>query len=252
MSEQIEITFEPHTTPEKTLLTARKYCDKNIHINATPLVAAEYGAGVTFGREDAHNAFWDVFQQNGTRTNYKQAFYGIGWDDVTYNPKHPVVTKDASSMYADSVIAKHIEVDTSQSTTLELMFYRQRYVQSVGVIDSRSASNIRRTFLGASSLHTIDKLILKDDGSQMFYDDRTFEGCTNLANITIEGAIGCNLSMKDCLALSRASVTSIVNALSATASGLTLTMHSGVKTKFTDAEWATLIATKSNWTISLV
>jgi hypothetical protein len=53
--------------------------------------------------------------------------------------------------------------------------------------------------------------------------------------------------------LSKASIESIINALSSTTSGLTVTISKTAKEAvFTTEEWATLIATKPNWTISLV
>jgi hypothetical protein len=53
--------------------------------------------------------------------------------------------------------------------------------------------------------------------------------------------------------LSKASIESIINALSSTTSGLTVTISKTAKeAAFTSAEWSALIATKSNWTISLV
>ena len=31
------------------------------------------------GKQAEYNDFWDVYQQNGKRTNYNQAFGNLGW-----------------------------------------------------------------------------------------------------------------------------------------------------------------------------
>ena len=74
--------------------------------------------------------------------------------------------------------------------------------------------------------------------------------------------IASSLDMKSCTLLSKASITSIINALSSTTSGLTVTLSkTAVNTAFetesggadgsTSQEWLALATTKSNWTISL-
>ena len=90
-----------------------------------------------------------------------------------------------------------------------------------------------------------------------------FSNMTNLQNIVIEGAIGQNgVNLSASTLLSKESITSFVNALLETASGKTITFSlnavnkafetsAGAADGSTSAEWGTLIAGKSNWTISL-
>ena len=67
-----------------------------------------------------------------------------------------------------------------------------------------------------------------------------------------QGKINVSISF-EWLALDKASTTSVVNALSSTATGQTATFNKTAKeAAFTDTEWSELIATKSNWTISLL
>ena len=107
-------------------------------------------------------------------------------------------------------------------------------------------------FNGARNLVTIEKIIIKTDGSQVF--NGAFDTCNSLENLTIEGTIGQNgLNLQWSTKLSRASIESIANALSSTTSGLSITLSKTAKeAAFTDTEWADLIATKSNWTINLI
>jgi hypothetical protein len=82
----------------------------------------------------------------------------------------------------------------------------------------------------------------------------TFFSCKKLQELNIEGTIGQNnLNLKDSTELSKNSMTSVINALSTTTSGLSVTFSKTARTNaFTDDEWAALIATKPNWTINLL
>ena len=86
---------------------------------------------------------------------------------------------------------------------------------------------------------------------------------TALREIRFQGIIGLSLDLSEAPVLSAASMESAISCLSGSASGLTLTLSAAaVNAAFETAEgagdgsqsaaWAALIATKSNWTISLV
>ena len=114
-------------------------------------------------------------------------------------------------------------------------------------------------FNGCSSLTTIQQLDLTS-GS---YINTMFTGCTSLVNLTMTGTIkSSGFNVSPCTKLSKASITSIINVLSSTTTGKSVTLSlTAVNTAFetssgagdgsTSEEWTTLIATKSNWTISL-
>ena len=117
------------------------------------------------------------------------------------------------------------------------------------------------TFGYATSLHTIDKLILAQDGSQTFTS--TFSTMIALENIEIEGTIGKNgFSLSQSQKLSKKSLISVVEHLSTTTSGLSVSLSKNAVNKAfetsvgandgtTSTEWLALIGKKSNWTISL-
>ena len=90
-----------------------------------------------------------------------------------------------------------------------------------------------------------------------------FTGMTALREIRFQGIIGLSLDLSEAPVLSAASMENVISCLSGSASGLTLTLSAAaVNAAFETAEgagdgsqsaaWAALIATKSNWTISLV
>lgn len=191
-----------------------------------------YEAGMEEGHaggvQDEQDRFWDAFQRNGTLTGYSYAFAGIGWIDETYNPKYPInATTAANYMFCYTGITDtKVPIDLGTNRT-----------NKVGVFEN------------ASKLVTIPELIL---GSEIRLSNTAFTNCTKLANITITGTIGYTASFEWC-PLTKASIISIVNALSATATGYTVTFKKSAKeAAFTDEEWNALIATKSNWTFSLV
>lgn len=86
---------------------------------------------------------------------------------------------------------------------------------------------------------------------------------TSLREIRFQGVIGLTLDLSEAPVLSAASIQSAISCLSDSSSGLTLTLSAAaVNTAFEtaagagdgsqSAAWAALIATKANWTISLV
>ena len=106
------------------------------------------------------------------------------------------------------------------------------------------------TFYG-SAVETIDKLTV-NEGIQY---TATFGECYNLKNIVLGGTIGNNIDFQWSTKLTKVSITSIINALSATASGKTLTLsEAAVISAFgnLDDEWTTVMSGKDNWTICLV
>lgn len=216
------------------------------------------------GKKSEHDAFWDSFQDYGNRTAYDHAFRGP-WDATTFKPKYDIkLVGAASSAFAGNGAGKGlvgdlqqmlddcgVTLDTSEATRLDSMFYNNTGTTRVGAIDTTGATNIAYLFEWASSLKTIEKLILKSDGSQ---DMNIFNGTVALENVTIEGVIGKNgLNMRHATKLSRTSIASVVNALSTTTSGLSITLsQTAVKAAYSDSDWTALANTRSNWTISLV
>lgn len=180
------------------------------------------------GKKSEYDTFWDSYQENGNKVAYRLAFFGSGWNDTTFKPKYPMkMYKGQQQMQAFYYFrGTHIDVD----------------------IDFRAVGNAQ-VFQSASLLKTISKLIVTDEVTYTNW----FAGCTALEDITIEGTIGNDISFSDCALLTKGSIESIIDALSGTVTGKTLTVNAAAKqAAFTDSEWAVLIGTKPNWTISLV
>ena len=215
------------------------------------------------GKKSEYNTFWDGFQNYGNRTSYVGGFYGDGWTAKTFRPKYDMKPTEANSMFqhtyglANVDMVEHLKslgvvLDFSNAPTLNYTFSLS-YAKRWGDIDTRKCTSLVYTFDQAyNNLQTIDKIILKDDGSQTF--DNTFRYVYQLKEVRFAGVIGQNgLNLSGTKVLSKDSFESLVNALSATATGKTVTLSNVAKqAAFTAEEWAALIATKPNWTISLV
>ncbi len=224
------------------------------------------------GKKAEYDKFWDSFQNYGKRTNYQDGFAGKGWNDTTFKPKYDIVpVGNLGRAFQETELTDLVEVlkqygrklNTSQVSTFSNTFYYSYYLTSIPEIDARAtteSSPFSSTFSDCKKLKTIEKLILKDDGSQSF--SNTFSKCDELENIVIEGVIGKNgFNVSACTKLSSASIVSIIEALSETTSGLTVTLSQTavnnmvfpiVGNKGTYNSWTELEQSKPNWTISLL
>ena len=191
---------------------------------------SEYADKVNEVYKKGRQSWWDDYQRDGATTMYAYAFYGSLWRDEIYEPNHPFTVNNGYGMFDSTYVT-----DTKQP------------ISFVG-------SNVLTTNMFSSTkLVTIRSLIVNENNT---FNSNMFSKATGLVNITFEGTIANNLTMGTCTKLSKASIQSIFNCLSATASGMTLTLSTtAVNNAFsggsTGAEWENLIATKPNWKISL-
>lgn len=240
---------EEKFTPDQMAETVQLVCDFS-HV-----------AGLEEGIQTEYDRFWDAYQPDEV-ASYSQRFSGNGWNAETFRPKRSIRPTNANQMFfyagklnfsfPDHFTALGVELDFSKCTAFSETFLYCN-VTELGVIDTRSASNINYLFRYANQLVTIQNLILKDDGSQTVAST-TFQYANALENLTITGTIGkSGLDFSTCTKLSKASITSVVNALSSTTSGLSVTFSkTAIGNAFTEAEWNALAATKPNWTINWV
>lgn len=226
--------------------------------------AGQYEAG----RQAQYDSFWDTYQHNGSRTNYDRDFNGTGWTTQTFRPKYDIKPTGAlQSIFRGSNIQgdlpaicgeQGITIDFSGATSGTEWFFQSKFTH-IGTVDTRGVANLYRFFSMANSLVTVDNIILKEDGTQTTAD--FLYSCRALENLTITGTIGYSIDVHNSTKLTRTSIESIVNALSDTATGQTLTLsETAVNTAFGDennygmdtAQWGQLCDSKPNWTITLM
>lgn len=195
------------------------------------------------GREREWNDFWDDFQDYGNRENYFRGF--TFWPDKAYRPKYPIAHKNFNG------------------TELNGIFYWSAITDTRVDIDAlnitQSALDCGYMFQNCYYLETVRKFKVKRGNTYT----ATFSGCKALKNITFSGEIGNNIDFKDSPLLSKASIKNIISVLVSDATDKALTLNkAAVNTAFeteegladgsASAQWAELVGTKPNWTISLI
>ena len=148
------------------------------------MVDVVYSAGAEAGKQAENDRFWDVYQQNGNRTSYDNAFAGVGWTDETFNPKYKAMPTSAYMMFRYAEITKDISetVDFSNCKNFGYAFYASK-LKTVNV-NATQATSLLSAFTSASieTLH----LIAPSTGAKI---SDTFTNMHLLKNFTIEGVI---------------------------------------------------------------
>ena len=151
------------------------------------------------------------------------------------------------------------QLDTSNGTNFYGMFSGCAKLTTIPQLDTSNGTNFSQMFIGCTNLTTIPQL----DTSKGTNFSHMFSSCTNLTNLTMTGTIKANgMDLHYSTKLSKASIISVINALSDTTNALKVQLSKtavnnafetsgGVADGSTSEEWTTLIATKANWTIAL-
>lgn len=184
------------------------------------------------GQKSEYDKFWDNFQDYGNRTNYEKTFQGIsGFNNQNFYPKYdirPVGSKATYLFYGWTSITNEslktinlkerleecgVVLDLSQATDVSYAF-AYFYSRDLPTIDLTGLTTNSTLLFGDnhSNLKSIEKLILAETTP---FNSNWFRSDTGLENLIVEGTIGQNnFSVKDCTKLSKASILSILKALS--------------------------------------
>lgn len=219
------------------------------------------------GKYQAWSDYQDNYQQNGTRTAYPYA-YAYANDEV-FKPKYNLICSGyygAQGVFAYSTITdvakilndRGILIDTSGAQIFS-DFCRSSKTISSPPLDLTSATNVSLAFYDATNLRDVTLLNIHAD----LKFDRTFGYSPKIENVVVTGTIGQDIDFQYATYLSKASITNIIEHLSTTSSGKTLTLSKkAVNTAFatsyggadgsTSEEWIALVNSRTNWTISLI
>lgn len=226
---------------------------------------SDYDEVYEAGKKAESDAFWDNFQENGNRTNYTQGF--TRWGSFEYiRPKYkviPTATADnpscAYNVIYDCNSLKKIEADyfdfsqVPYGTTANQSHSYQfatcdnlEEIEDVGLQPSFSYSYFA-AFCG--KLRKV--ACVRVDKNSMV--SNMFASGISLEEVKFEGEIGqSGINLYRSTKLNRASIESLINCLSKDTTGQSITLSkTAVNNAFTTDEWNALVATKSNWTISL-
>lgn len=215
--------------------------------------------GSNFNSYLGSDVFWDILQCNGKRTDYYYAFARTNFtDDLLKQVKYKIKPLSAESMFrANTNITdiSGIDMDTSGCTDFSGFCMGCNYLTKVGKLNLENAVITTAMFSGCPLLTDVGPLIVSES---TVLASNTFLNTLALTTIIFSGPIACDLAFKRS-PLSRASIENILDHLSTTSQGQTLTLKSGlVDTAFETSEGAgdgravfeSLIADKTNWSFS--
>ena len=221
------------------------------------------------GKQVEYDRFWDSYQEGGKRTNYT-AVFANGWNDEIFNPKYDFILTNASQMFQYSKITtlasklkeKGLKLDTSAITGASaIQMFQGARVKDIPELDLRNCTNIGYILGSNAKVETVEKFIISEKATQNA--SNWFSGAARLTHIIFDGVLAVTgVSLNRSVLLDKESIVSLVNILSTTTSGLTVTLSlTAVNKAFetsenandgsTSAEWQALVNTKPNWTISV-
>lgn len=219
--------------------------------------------GIEEGKQAEYDRFWDNFQQNGNRKEYRYAFGGDGWTKETFKPKYDLKPTSAQQMFAGfstvyekTSIAECLEqagviLDTSNSTNCQQMFYACRSVE-IPNINLGSATNASNLFYDALYLKKVE--ITVPESCPLTVYSNWFGGCKELEDLTVNGVLKYSLDLSKSTKLTKDSIDSVLYALANNPTSVqTLTLSAtAVNAVYTPEQWEILVATFApNWSLVL-
>lgn len=223
------------------------------------------------GMKAEYDEIWDALQNNGNRTDYTYCF-GRSFNNTTFKPKYDLrPTGSAINMFyylaidgslTDVLNEQGIILDTSKATAFNYLF---QYASKITEIPHIDMSGVTATTTLQGVLYNCYSLVSAEMtfSPLQSFNTNCFHSCRELTNFVVHGEIAGNgFNISASTKLSHDSIISIINALSTTTSGLSVTLsRTAVNNAFetsegaadgsSSAEWNALVGTKSNWTISL-
>lgn len=210
------------------------------------------------GRRDEYNDFWDIYQANGERTDYRYAFgngasatINFAWNETTFKPKYDIKpTLSVDRMFGFNQIedleghlnSLGIKLDTSNCENMSYMFLNSGN-KIIPEISLENAENCANLFGYAAQVITIRKVIFSEKNTGYA---SAFVACKNLTNIIADGVIAKNIDFKDCPLLTTESLNSITEHLkdfTAAGSGsATIIFHPDIEAKLGESGKAAITA----------
>ena len=228
---------------------------------------ADYHEVFDAGKIKGVDEFWDMYQNYGNRTDYTYAFAGKGWTDETFKPKYNIRLETANyyvfekSLITDlkAILEKYNVVLDGSKMGYTLGWFNDSSITRVPFIDVSKSGTSFNALKGAKKLIWVDGVKLRSScGFAYAFDAVALEHCPFSGTIGQKG-----FDMSQCTLLDKESLTSIINCLSSSTSGLTVTLslvavdkafetNPDINNGSSSTEWLNLVNTKSNWTVSLV
>lgn len=226
------------------------------------------------GKKAQYDEFWDSFQDKGIRSSGNYMFANGGWNDITFKPKYSLrELTNCANMFNTCKITDLKGILESRGLTFDfkncgnmqnLIAYST--ITRCPKVDGSKASGFNQFAMNAEKLVSIDEIVLKNDGSQTFIS--AFSNCEALEEIRFSGKIGKSIDFQWSTKLSKASIESIMAALSRDANlsthSITLSLDA-VNKAYESSEgandgtgghmgcfWDTAVMHNEKWTVSLI
>ena len=226
----------------------QKVYDKGYSDGAAQGGGGSYDQGFEDGKQAQLDQFWNDKTNNFAKTDYKYAFYSSNYTNL-FPPPKVIKPKDATNMFYSCRAESTENFDFSLCTNFSYAFGAAE-IKNIGMVDFSSATATTAPFYACKA----ESISIR--GISHITSLSSWFGYCNVKEFRIEGDIPVSCSFSNATSLSHDSIVNIVNALSATASGQTLTLSkTAVNNAFgskDSAEWQALIAPKTQWSFSLV
>lgn len=227
-------------------------------------VAEALPAVYAAGRTAEWDAFWEIYQEQGQRTDYSTAFSGIGWEKENFHPRYPVKVVNGYMLFRNN---EHLNAAMLAQASLdfrgcETLQYGFMSCTALEGIDNVSVSrNADSCFLGCSRLHAVTNFGLPTAENGVV--SNLFWNCPALEHLTLIGTLRQgNLGLQKSTKLDRESIVGLIGALSDAVTGQTLTLSkmavdkafetaAGAADGSASAAWTELLATKPHWEVTL-
>lgn len=253
---------------------------KEIHDNVQKVHDAGYKKGNQTGNDNgyvqAYDDYWTAFHltNDKEKTSGRHRFFGWDINEKTFRPQKDFTVTNCYRMFSwaqgDFDLVDLCEkrgitmIIAPETANASMEIFSNSSVIRIGTVDASAITQTSYSAMfawGMSKLKTIEKLIISEQTKYVSW----FNEASGLQNLTIEGTIGQNgFNVQWSKLLSKESIVSIINALSVTTSGLTVTLSKtavnnafgidvdDVSTWGEGTEYYALRHSKDNWTISYV
>lgn len=225
--------------------------------------------GFREGKEEEWSIFWDAFQDGGERRIYKDAFSRC-WNAANFKPKYDIIAQeDASGMFRNwgkdlygniAEICRNcgVTLDLSNATCLSSAF-EFCCSPELPTLDLSNAVDIS-DMLSFAGVKRIEKII--SSGITGWQSPNALSLWSQGEHCIFEGEICESITLSESAMFDKETIVSMINTLSQNATGMVATVgkkavdkafetSEGANDGSESAEWMTLTATKTNWTISL-
>ena len=159
---------------------------------------AGFAYGEVEGKKAERDAFWEMLQDGGNRTDYQHAFRAV-YTDETFTPKYDITPTNANQMFIQCKITNlkallesaKVTLDTSNARFITQMFQAST-ITHLPVMDCTASSLVSAVFSDMANLVYIEKLIVAEKHTF----PNAFSNNKSLTEIRVEGEIANDINFQ--------------------------------------------------------